>query len=121
MVIWFLSYSHTELPDCHGLSGIRSMAIRGDPWLDLSCVRSAAVMVLGGPGWSWIEGPGRSGKVREVVFEILNCLKNPGRSGTVRDDPGRGQDPGRSVVGSGGFGKVPASSVTAPQRYRHHP
>ncbi len=27
-----------------------------DPWLDPSRVRSAAVMVQGGPGWSW-KGP----------------------------------------------------------------
>ncbi len=85
-----------------------------DPWLDLSCIRSAAVMVLGGPG-KVRGGPGRSGKVQEVVFGILNCLKNPGWSGTDRYDPGRGQDPARSIVGSGGFGTVPASSVTAPQ------
>ncbi len=79
------------------------MTIRGDPWLDPSRVRSAAVMVLGGPGWSWKvrDGPGKSGKVREVIFKILNCLKYPGQSGMVHDDPGRGQDPGRSVVGSG--------------------
>ncbi len=36
--------------------------IRGYPWIDPSCIRSAAVMVLGGPGWSW-KGPGWSWKV----------------------------------------------------------
>ncbi len=46
-----------------------------DPWLDPSRVRSAAVMVQCGPG-KVRGGPGRSVKVREVVFEILNCLKN---------------------------------------------
>ncbi len=36
--------------------------IRGYPWLDPSRVRSAAVMVLGGPWWSWkvLDGPGKS-------------------------------------------------------------
>ena len=33
-----------------------------------------------------LEGPGWSGKVREVVFEILNCLKNPGRSVIIQDE-----------------------------------
>ncbi len=61
------------------------------------------------------DGPGMSGRsflddLPDVQF--LNCLK---KSGTVRDDPGRGQDLGRSVVGAGSrFGTVPASSVTAP-------
>ncbi len=60
--------------------------ILGYPWLDPSRVRSTAVMVLGGPG-KVRGGPGQSGKVREVVFEILNCLKNLGGSVMVWDDP----------------------------------
>ncbi len=35
-----------------------------DPWLDPSCIHRAAVMVLGGPGWSW-KGPGWSWTVLE--------------------------------------------------------
>ncbi len=63
-----------------------------DPWLDLSCIRSAAVMVLGGPG-KVRGGPGRSGKVQEVVFGILNCLKNPGWSVMIRDEAKIRDDP----------------------------
>ncbi len=64
-----------------------------DPWLDPSRVRSAAVIVLGGLGWSWT--------VRESLRGRFWNFKLFKKSGTIRDDPGRCQDPGRSVVGSG--------------------
>ncbi len=55
-----LSYGHTELTPPRTVPD----PIRGDPWLDLSRIRSAAVMVLGGLGWSWkvLDGPGKSGR-----------------------------------------------------------
>ncbi len=40
-----------------------------------------------------LEGPAQSVKVREVVFEILNCLKNPGQSVMLRDEAKIQDDP----------------------------
>ncbi len=96
--------------------------IRGDPWLDPSHVRSAAWwfwVVRDGPG-KVRGGPGRSWTVRESPGGRFWNFKLFKKSGTVRDDPGRGQDPGRSLMGRDGAGiardgtaAIPASSVAA--------